>query len=90
MHRRGNAPSRAPGEAGRHTDGQSVPRGLFPELPDDPQAWRVDDQVLCGPESLVAPVVDSQRTSPASERVTSNLACQRSGQPRRTQVAAGS
>ena len=34
-------------------------RALFVEFPDDPGAWKVDDEYLFGSQSLVAPVLES-------------------------------
>lgn len=31
-------------------------RPLFVDFPDDPRAWHVEDQFLCGPDLLIAPV----------------------------------
>jgi alpha-D-xyloside xylohydrolase len=33
-------------------------RPLFVDFPDDPQAWRIEDQLLFGPDLLVAPVLE--------------------------------
>ena len=35
-------------------------RPLFFEFPEDPEAWRVEDQHLFGPDLLVAPVLQYQ------------------------------
>jgi alpha-D-xyloside xylohydrolase len=38
-------------------------RPLFVDFPDDPEAWRVDDQFLLGPDVLVAPVTEYEARS---------------------------
>jgi alpha-D-xyloside xylohydrolase len=43
-------------EASRH--GIPPMRPLFVDFPDDPPAWRVEDQFLFGPDLLVAPVLE--------------------------------
>ena len=48
-----------------HATGAPVMRPLFFDFPDDPGAWRIDDQFLFGPDILVAPVTTAgarQRT----------------------------
>lgn len=41
-----------------HESGSPPMRGLFYEFPDDPQAYEVADQFLCGPDVLVAPILE--------------------------------
>lgn len=40
-----------------HASGSPMMRGLFYEFPDDPAAYEVNDQFMCGADVLVAPVV---------------------------------
>jgi alpha-D-xyloside xylohydrolase len=44
--------------ASRH--GVPPMRPLFVDFPQDPQAWRVDDQFLFGPDLLIAPVLEPE------------------------------
>nr|WP_307844332.1 TIM-barrel domain-containing protein [Actinospica acidithermotolerans] len=46
-----------------HREGAPVMRPLFFEFPDDPEAWRIDDEFLLGPDILVAPVTVAGATS---------------------------
>lgn len=41
-----------------HESGLPPMRPLFVDFPDDPAAWRVDDQFMFGPDLLVAPVTE--------------------------------
>jgi alpha-D-xyloside xylohydrolase len=44
-------------------DGLPPMRPLFVDSPDDPLAWRQDDEFLLGPDILVAPVTEPGATS---------------------------
>lgn len=41
-----------------HQKGTPVMRPLFYDYPEDPNAWRIEDQYLFGPDILVAPVTE--------------------------------
>lgn len=43
--------------AAAHEKGTPVIRPLFYDFPSDPEAWRVEDQFMFGPDVLVAPVL---------------------------------
>jgi alpha-D-xyloside xylohydrolase len=38
-------------------------RPLFVDFPRDPEAWRIEDQFLFGPDLLIAPVLEPDATA---------------------------
>ncbi len=42
-----------------HVHGDPLMRPLFYDFPQDPMAWKIDDQFMFGPKYLVAPVLKS-------------------------------
>ena len=50
----------------QHNTGVGVTRPLMMEFPDDPRAWKVNDEFMLGPSLLVCPVSSTARTATES------------------------